>query len=84
MKVVLLPGPDGTRRLFAPLLSALPPGLEPIVAEYASDDLVTEVSRAVLRTAMPDPADNPKQQHCVPWCESLGRMESCCDRRPAP
>ena len=33
MKVVLLPGLDGTGRLFAPLLRALP-GLEPIVVSY--------------------------------------------------
>jgi pimeloyl-ACP methyl ester carboxylesterase len=37
MKLVLLPGMDGTGDLFEPLLKCLPPRLEPIVVRYPSD-----------------------------------------------
>src|ERR1043166_2206997 len=37
MKLVLLPGMDGTGILFEPLLKALPGTLEPIVVSYPSD-----------------------------------------------
>jgi len=40
MKVVLLPGLDGTGRLFAPLLRVPPPGLEPIVVSYPSREVL--------------------------------------------
>lgn len=34
MKLILLPGMDGTGKLFAPLLSALPKSIEPVVVSY--------------------------------------------------
>jgi hypothetical protein len=37
MKWILLPGFDGTGMLFAPLLRALPPGIEPVVVSYPAD-----------------------------------------------
>jgi len=37
MKWILLPGFDGTGILFAPLLRALPPGVEPVVVAYPAD-----------------------------------------------
>lgn len=37
MKWILLPGFDGTGMLFAPLLRALPPGVEPVVVPYPAD-----------------------------------------------
>ena len=37
MKWILLPGFDGTGMLFAPLLRALPPGIEPVVVAYPVD-----------------------------------------------
>jgi pimeloyl-ACP methyl ester carboxylesterase len=38
LKLVLLPGMDGTGVLFRPLVDALPPELEPIVVAYPSDE----------------------------------------------
>ena len=38
MKLVLLPGMDGTGVLFRPLVDALPPELEPIVVAYPTDE----------------------------------------------
>jgi pimeloyl-ACP methyl ester carboxylesterase len=37
MKWILLPGFDGTGKLFAPLLRVLPPGIEPVVVAYPCD-----------------------------------------------
>jgi pimeloyl-ACP methyl ester carboxylesterase len=41
MKLVLLPGMDGTGVLFRPLVDALPPELEPIVVAYPTDEPLT-------------------------------------------
>jgi pimeloyl-ACP methyl ester carboxylesterase len=55
MKLVLLPGLDGTCVFFRPLLTALPPWVEPIVVEYPPDGrndyehLLAVVSDAVQR-----------------------------------
>jgi pimeloyl-[acyl-carrier protein] methyl ester esterase len=40
MKLVLLPGLDGTGRLFQPLLPALPPWLQPLVISYPTDSFL--------------------------------------------
>ena len=37
MKLVLLPGMDGTGELFEPLVRSLPPSLEPVVVTYPPD-----------------------------------------------
>lgn len=37
MKLVLLPGLDGTGRLFEPLVQVLPPDLSPVVISYPTD-----------------------------------------------
>lgn len=37
MKLVLLPGPDGTGRLFEPFLRALPSHLSPVIISYPTD-----------------------------------------------
>ena len=37
MHLLLLPGMDGTGRLFGPLLRALPPALSPVVVAYPVD-----------------------------------------------
>ena len=34
MKIVLLPGLDGTGELFKPFIDSLPPGIEPILVSY--------------------------------------------------
>src|SRR5262245_11899688 len=53
MHLLLLPGADGTGILFAPLLSALPPALQPLVVRYPPDqplgyaDLLPLVEEAV-------------------------------------
>jgi pimeloyl-ACP methyl ester carboxylesterase len=41
MKLVLLPGMDGTGELFKPLLQALPRRLEPIVVSYPNSEVRT-------------------------------------------
>jgi pimeloyl-[acyl-carrier protein] methyl ester esterase len=40
MKLVLLPGLDGTGRLFQPLLTALPAWLQPLVISYPTDSFL--------------------------------------------
>ncbi len=55
MKLVLLPGLDGTGVLFRPLLASLPPSIEPIVVSYPAreplgyDDLLPLVDKALPR-----------------------------------
>jgi len=41
MRLVLLPGMDGTGVLFRPLVDALPPELEPIVVAYPADEALS-------------------------------------------
>ena len=38
MRLVLLPGMDGTGRLFGPLLAALPPGIDGEPVAYPRDE----------------------------------------------
>jgi len=57
MHLLLLPGMDGTGRLFEPLVRALPPGLTPIVMRYSPDqplgyaELLPLVERAAPQDA---------------------------------
>ena len=58
MKWILLPGFDGTGKLFAPLLRALPPGIEAPVVAYPADrqtsaDELVEIVLGSLPTAEP-------------------------------
>jgi len=58
MKLVLLPGMDGTGELFAPLISALPNSIRPVVVSFprtesASYDDLVEITRGAL------PVDEP-------------------------
>ena len=58
MKLVLLPGMDGTGDLFDPLLSALPEEIEPTVVSYpGSESLGYEELVGIAREAIP--ADEP-------------------------
>lgn len=45
-KIVLLPGMDGTGRLFAPLLRQLPPSLVPVVVTYPAE-VITDANALV-------------------------------------
>lgn len=57
MKLVLLPGLDGTGRLFAPLVQALPPALEPVVVRYPEREVldVPALLRAIQVALPPEP-----------------------------
>lgn len=52
MKLLLLPGLDGTGRLFRPFVEALPSGLEPEVVSYPAD-LCLSYEELLLRIAVP-------------------------------
>jgi pimeloyl-[acyl-carrier protein] methyl ester esterase len=66
MKWILLPGFDGTGILFAPLLRALPPGIEPVVVAYPADRTCSadELAGIVL-------AHLPQSEPCVLIAESF-------------
>jgi pimeloyl-ACP methyl ester carboxylesterase len=66
MKWILLPGFDGTGILFAPLLRALPPQIEPVVLAYPPDRISTadELVEVVL-------ARLPQNEPCVLIAESF-------------
>lgn len=54
MKLVLLPGLDGTGVLFRPLLAALPPSIEPVVVTYPTQEpLGYEELLPLARAALP-------------------------------
>ena len=55
MKLVLLPGMDGTGDLFRPLLHVLPAGLEPLVVSYPTDQRLTYAKLTnLVRSMLPD------------------------------
>jgi len=66
MKWILLPGFDGTGMLFAPLLRALPPEVEPVVVAYPADRTCSadELVGMVL-------AHLPQSEPCVLIAESF-------------
>lgn len=54
MKLVLLPGMDGTGDLFEPITSALPPNIEPVVVSYPCDEeLGYGALKGIARAAIP-------------------------------
>jgi pimeloyl-[acyl-carrier protein] methyl ester esterase len=57
-KIVLLPGMDGTGRLFAPLLRQLPVSLVPLVVSYPTD-AVTDTDALVAIVERLLPSDEP-------------------------
>jgi pimeloyl-ACP methyl ester carboxylesterase len=66
MNWILLPGFDGTGRLFAPLLRAMPPGIDPVVVAYPADRTCSaeELVEVVL-------ARLPESEACVFVAESF-------------
>ena len=55
MKLVLLPGLDGTGDLFEPLIAALDPALEPVVVRYPHDDALGYAQLVALaQTCLPE------------------------------
>jgi pimeloyl-ACP methyl ester carboxylesterase len=57
-KIVLLPGMDGTGRLFAPLLGELPPSLVPVVVSYPTG-AITDVNAQVAIVERLLPTNEP-------------------------
>ena len=66
MKWILLPGFDGTGILFAPLLRALPPGIEPAVVADPADRISTADELVEARSAR-----LPQNEPCVLIAESF-------------
>lgn len=55
MKLLLLPGLDGTGDLFAPLVSALPNEIDPVVVSYPGDELLGYAElKQLVRKSIPD------------------------------
>lgn len=53
MRLILLPGMDGTGRLFAPILDRFPPGIQPRVVAYPSDAVRYDDLLPIVRAALP-------------------------------